>query len=300
MSYYRPAGIAWDMGWRPDHPGILTVQAHVFRWLRQHYPAMRVISNEASGTPTQFFSDAILIENGIVYGKSWYDYEVSKAFNTYCVTLERPEFFVRLADGVLSGKRNWPWREGAADAKRFIDHLTSTPALASLPAEQRKREVAFRTNVRAGLRDLAMGSNWGYADMTQLAFGRKLPGELIEFMSQIPAIPAITRSYALRLNGKSDRDGDLYAAGWCGRKRLRLAVFNDGGSAQPLSLSVDDQTLSDHGWPVGAPHKRHTCALATDGTLVAVQADWPSTPRDLGVRASLAPFTLLILSADVK
>ena len=294
------AGVAWDMGWRPGHPGILAVQAATYRWLRQHFPNMRVISNEASGTPTQFFSDSILIENGIVYGKSWYDYEVTKAFNTYCATIERPEFFVRLADGVLSGKPNWPWRGGAADAKRFIDHLTSTPAFASIPADQRNREAAFRTNVRAGLRDLAMGSNWGYADMTQLAFGRKLPGELIQFMTEIPAIPTITRSYALRLNGKSDRDGDLYGAGWCDSKRLRLAVWNDSTNGSPFSLSLDGQTLSEHGWPSSAPVERRTHVLATDGTARRSEVEWRGTLEGLSIRASLPPFTLLILSAGVK
>ena len=95
-------------------------------------------------------------------------------------------------------------------------------------------------------------------------------------------------------------NGHLYAAGWCDSRRLRLAVFNDCDSGRPFSLSVDEETLSDHGWPGGGPHKRHTCALSTDGTVASVQADWPSTPGGLGLRASLPRFTLLIVSADVK
>lgn len=105
LDFYNPSGVAWDMCWglpqkweysranprTSNAQGIARVQAEIWRWLREHYPEKRVITNEAPGTISQLFSDAILLESPYDSGKTELDYEAGKALGTTIIAYEYPE-----------------------------------------------------------------------------------------------------------------------------------------------------------------------------------------------------------------
>ena len=104
IDFYQPAGIAFDMGWacgsahiysranpRTSNPhAVVRLQADVWNWLREKYPKMRIITNEAYGLPSQLFADGILIEGGAPAGKDELDYEAAKAIPTQVISFEYP------------------------------------------------------------------------------------------------------------------------------------------------------------------------------------------------------------------
>jgi hypothetical protein len=114
MDYYQPAGIAWDMGWgaghtwgysraaprTPNGDGMLRAQADLWSWLHAKYPQMRTISNEALGTPSQMFSDAVLAEGGFASGKTELDYEAAKAIGTTVISFEYPRDYAARIRGL--------------------------------------------------------------------------------------------------------------------------------------------------------------------------------------------------------
>jgi len=104
IDFYQPAGIAFDMGWGGGGPhefsrgnpktsnshATTRLQADVWNWLREKHPKMRIITNEAFGTPSQLFADGILIEGGAPAGKDELDYESAKAIPTQVISFEYP------------------------------------------------------------------------------------------------------------------------------------------------------------------------------------------------------------------
>ncbi len=114
LEYYQPAGIAWDMGWGAgdaggysrgnphtvNGDGMLRAQADLWAWLRAKHPEKRTISNEAFGTPSQMFSDGILIEGGFAVGKTELDYEAAKALGTTVISYEYPQQYAARLKGL--------------------------------------------------------------------------------------------------------------------------------------------------------------------------------------------------------
>ncbi len=293
IDYYRPAGIAWDMGWRPRNPGILAVQAEVFGWLRRHHPEMRVIANEGGGSPSQCFADCVLIENGILYGKSVWDYEVSKGFGTQVASIERGHLFRRAAERILAGESGWPSAHGMADARRFAEWSMADRPLPDAE-DAALEELTFRLHLRAGLRNMGLGANWAYVDGMR-HYSTPMPDRLIDTMTELMAIPPLQQSFALRLSGGSDALDGLYAGGWADAQRVRLALFNDRGLQREAVLSVDREALGRHGWK-GAPETVDCWMMDTSGEL----ADWEATSeRDGGalmLRAQVPPFSLVMIA----
>ncbi len=295
MDFYRPAGIGWDMGWDPSDPGILRVQAEAFEWMRATHPEMRVIANEASGTPSQWFADCILIENGILYGKSVWDYEVAKAFGTQIASIERGHLFVRMAERLLSDEPSWAFPLGLADARRFAQW---SMAAEPLPEDEAARvnELAFRMNVRAGLRTMGLGAQWAY--VTDARYGpRPVPERLIDFMTQLMALPPLQGSFTVRLNGAADADDGLYAGAWASAESVCVAVFNDTERPRPYVLTIDVEALARHGGH-GAPAT--TEAFSVD-SLAGVHEDAPDAAWNadgVTLTGEVAPFTLVVWQGD--
>ncbi len=294
MDFYRPAGVAWDMGWDPGNPGILRVQAEAFGWLRATHPEMRVIANEASGTPSQWFADCILIENGILYGKSVWDYEVARAFGTQIASIERGHLFVRMAERLLSDESGWAFPLGRADARRFAQWSMATDPLPDDDAA-RLNELAFRLNMRAGLRALGLGAQWAY--ITDARYGpRPVPERLIDFMTQLMAVPPLHESFAVRLNGAADSDDGLYAGVWANAETVCVALFNDTARAREYALALDGAALARHGW---RDRPATTDAFAVN-SLASVHEVAPAVAwngADVRLAGEVAPFTLLVWQA---
>jgi hypothetical protein len=300
LDTYRPAGIAWDLTWSPSEPGILAVQAKLYRWLQRHHPAMRVIANESYGNPTQWFADGILLENGFLCGKSWWDYEVAKAFGSHLYTIERGHLCQLLAERILAGQYAWELPTAFADARRFAEWAIRQ----GLPSEdqQKANELGARLLLRYGLRDLGLGSSWAYADHLRLYFTKPVPDPLVGFLTEIPTLPLITQSFGIRLNGKADREGDLFAGGWCGQQSLRLAVFNDTEEPRAIEVAVTQEVLRRHGWKSSGRPRTRAFLLDTTGRLA--EAPVRAEPFTGGLRfrlpGNLPPFTLLACCAEPR
>ncbi|GEM_PF-5094752 len=294
MDFYEPGGIAWDMGWRPNNPGVLAVQAASFQWLREHHPQMRVISNEASGTPSQWFADCILIENGILYGKSVLDYEVAKAFGSQIASIERGHQFEGMAATLLAGSDAWPFPQSFVDARRFARWSMETEPL-SADATAAQTELAFRLNMRAGLRCLGLGAQWAY--VPDAAYGpRPVPAKLMALMADLMAIPPIQESFAARIDGGADADRGVYAAAWADADRLVVATFNDTDEPRTVEVTVDTPVLSRRGW--SADGKRWS-GMAVD-SLAALREIDPqprAEPDAVTLTMTLEPFTVQIYEA---
>ena len=294
MDLYRPAGVGWDMGWAPGNPGILRVQAEAFKWMRATHPQMRVIANEASGTPSQWFADCILIENGILYGKSVWDYEVAKAFGTQIASIERGHLFVQLAQRLLADEPGWAFPRGLADAQRFAGWSMATDPLPEDEAA-RVNELAFRMNVRAGLRTMGLGANWAY--VTDARYGaRPVPARLIDFMTQLMAVPPLHASFAVRLNGAADADDGLYAGAWASPETVCVALFNDTAQPRAYALTIDAAALARHGWQ-GAPATTQAFSVDSLAAVHEVAPDAAWNAEGVMLTGEVAPFTLLVCEA---
>lgn len=294
MDFYEPGGIAWDMGWRPNNPGILTVQAESYRWLRENHPEMRVISNEASGTPSQWFADCILIENGILYGKSVLDYEIAKAFGTQIASIERGHQYRRAAQRILAGESGWPFPESLADARRFAEWSMAARPLPE-EAEAAEIELAFRMNVRGGLRCLGLGAQWAY--VPDARYGpRPVPAELLALMTRLMAIPPLQESFAVRVDGGGDAEGGVYAAAWADTDNMVLAVFNDSSQARSVEVTVEGEALVAREW--GSEGAAWRGIVVDSLAQLSEVAPRLVANRD-GVYATMAlePFTLTVYRA---
>ncbi|MDY6913126.1 MAG: hypothetical protein SVT52_01525, partial [Planctomycetota bacterium] len=99
ITYYNADGVAWDMDWldmymgrgysvsNPRsgiHHGLLRVQYEIYKWLKQSNPPKNVISNFALAVPTQYYSDAVMFEEGML-GMHKQMPELVRAFQTNIV-----------------------------------------------------------------------------------------------------------------------------------------------------------------------------------------------------------------------
>jgi hypothetical protein len=99
LDYYRPDGIAWDMGYgnlysraAPElgiGAGTVCVQAEIWDYIQEKYPDMRVASNECFTGPLGNFSDSVLIEGAWdVSQKSELDYQAARAYDVTVFSLQ--------------------------------------------------------------------------------------------------------------------------------------------------------------------------------------------------------------------
>jgi hypothetical protein len=110
INVYNPFGVAWDMGWWVTNPhvfssadprtnnvhGATRVQADIWNWLVEVYPAKRVIANDSAGLPSELFADAVMIEHAA--SASILDFEAAKALGAQIVAFELAGDFYRKED----------------------------------------------------------------------------------------------------------------------------------------------------------------------------------------------------------
>jgi len=288
ISYYHPDGVAWDMGWDPNHLGIFAVQSEVYKWMKKKYSTKKVISNEST-TPTQFYSDAILLENGILGGKSWYDFEVAKSFNTAIICAERYNLFDTAVANALRGKKTWLSERGLKENKRFLDFLLSQKPELKADEDTTSRLCQIRTS----LYDMGMGASPGY-----LEEAKPVPVEMVKFAGDILGIPLVTKSFVIQLTNGCDHDGNLYASGWINKKHIRLALYNNSSQAKKTRLLVDAFFLKQRGWflkknPSGIQVFITPFAIAEEGNFKITLSK-----EGLILEGKISPFTGLLYFED--
>ena len=291
MNFYDPAGIAWDMGWDPEIPGILRTQADVYKWLKEKHPAKKVISNE-SMNPTQFYSDAVMLENGFACGKTNYDFEVCKAFNTSIICAERFNIFDLAFDAAILNKKNWlssQFPKGLDENNRFLYFLISVK-----PELKNDKENTTRLcQVRASMRDLGLGASPGY-----LEEALPVDEEVVKFAGDVLGMPMVTESFAVRLPSGTDQDKNTFASVWAEKGKLRITVFNDSPLAIKTELRINAKALERLGFAAkdlseGKTHF-YSPAGSSGGSSCAIELD----ENEIRINLSLEPFTSFLHFQD--
>ncbi|OGV38418.1 MAG: hypothetical protein A2020_15285 [Lentisphaerae bacterium GWF2_45_14] len=294
MDFYNPAGIAWDMGWDPEIPGILRTQADIYKWLKENHPSKKVISNE-SMNPTQFYSDAVMLENGFSCGKTNYDFEVCKAFNTAIICAERFNIFDLAFDASCLNKKNWlsaQFPAGIAENDRFLNFLLSIK-----PELRKDAENATRLcQIRASLRDLGLGASPGY-----LEEAKPVADEIVRFASDVLGLPMITESFAVCLPSGIDQDKNTFASVWASEEKIRIVVYNDNPEKIETELFIKKESLENLGFnPVGISEGK-SFFLSPLGA--SEQSSYSLKINEKGIKISLSiePFTsFLYFKDDIK
>jgi hypothetical protein len=256
LDYYRPGGIAWDMGWgagdtwgysraspqTPNGDGMLRVQADLWQWLRQKRPEMRVIANEAFGTPSQLFADGILIEGGFASGKTELDYEAAKALGTTIVSFEYPHLYAARIRGLPTAEARYAqMRYRATGLNTRSDRYVVYPS----------QEIVGREGPAIVCSDLRADGEWHTAvfdmrglpsveEVKGLAFGMEAADEearlWVDYLRFSPAPDGPPPEPGLGSFPASITAADAAAfesrPGWVGNAATECSVRNDGGALE--------------------------------------------------------------------
>jgi len=286
MDYYRPYGIGWDcMGGDPNDFLLL---ARVYDRIRKEGRNIKVSGNECNAHSSTYM-DQILIENGILGGKTAYDFEIARAYNITLVCLERFNLFQAAVKNNLHGTPTWLYEAGLAANKRYLDVLLKRrPELAEdIPA------AAQLCQLRGCLYDLSLGASPGY-----LEEAKPVPQAMVEFSSDINGILKVNRSFALKLPNGQDVEGFLAASAWTDKDSpCRIAAFNDGENSALVHLRLDKTIFAALGWSL-ADFARARALYVTPEGEKAVSCTWSEESADFVLNSELPGFTALLIFAD--
>ena len=289
VAFYEPKAIGWDMGWRPDHPGMFAAQAQIFHWMRKEYPQNKVITNESGAGPELFVADLALLENGALAGKNEYDFEFIKAFGNPMVCIERVGLFqdaVRL--NLSDGKSSWLSADGLHKNKQYLLYLLKKhPDLSN-----DHRELARLCQLRMCLWDQGLGAAPGYLNELE-----KYPAPILTMAQDTVSIPLITESFVLRFSNNQDRMNPLFASAWLDETMARMVIFNDSDESQEFSLKMQKKYFLRHNW--------NKTQLA-DGEIFMVdpqkslptQVTWSENEQDIIFSGKLPPYTAYMSFKD--
>jgi Carbohydrate binding domain len=290
MKYYNPEAIGWDFGWRPSHVGMFAVQAKIYDWLRKKYPNKKVVTNECGGGPGLFYTDLALLENGVLGGKSEYDFEICKAFGNSLVCLERRNLFNKAVLINLNGGHTWMNSKGLKINKQYIDYL-----LSKKPELRNTTEALGRLcQLRSSLRDQALGVIPGYMEGA-----KPIPSKLLQMAIDTINMPLIIESFVVKFPNNKDRMNPLFASAWLTENKARLIVYNDSNKTCDFSLKLQKKYFSKRGWMKSQLAEGKAFEVSPEGVAVK-QINWSSTSEDIVLSGSLAPFSAYMLLKDKK
>jgi hypothetical protein len=235
MKFYQPPAIGWDMG--RDIYEFLTL-AETYERIQKEGMKIKTVGNEGVG-PGLPYLDMALIENGLLGGKSHYDFEISRCYNTALVCLERYNLFRAAVESNLHGKRTWLYERGLKANKRYLDVLLKKhPEL-----KKNIIEAARLCQLRACLYDLSLGASPGYLEET-----KPVPAHLVKMAGDVNGILKVNHSFALKFPNNYDSDGPLSASAWANKNKFRLVIFNDCAKESLVILNINKRKLSKYGW----------------------------------------------------
>ncbi len=283
LRFYQPRALGWDMG--SDIYEFITI-ARTYLTIQNEGLPVKVVANESAG-PSQPYTDMVLLENGLLGGKSAYDYEVVRAYTTAVVCLERFNIFGYAVDNALTGKKTWLTAHGLAENKRYLDHL-----LARRPELRANRGALVQLcQLRACLWDLAMGASPGYLEEAQ-----PVPESLFRMAGDVNGLQTVNRSFALRFPNGLDTFGRLAACSWMSQDAFRMAIHNDDAKVAAVVLKLDKKLYADSGWTkakLAAAKLYSTTAEGEKEVKFTISEDGDA----LVFRAEAAPFGSLLMFA---
>ncbi|MBR2345927.1 MAG: hypothetical protein IKA71_09130 [Lentisphaeria bacterium] len=291
VDYYDPKAVGWDMAWRPDHPGIFAAQARIFKCMREKYPDKKVATNECGGSPTIFYSDLVMLENGALGGRDEYNYEFIKAFGNAMVCIERSELFKgAVILNMTNGKSSWLSAKGLALNKKYLDHILKLqPEL-----RENQQELALRCQLRMNLLDQALGASPGYMEGLP-----RLPEKMLTMAQDSVSIPLIVESFVVRLPNGKDRMNPLYASAWLNEKSARTVIYNDNTIPEKFTLRLQKKYFRKFNW--------NKADLATGEAFFlnpeknsAAKLTWDENDQDIIVSGVLPPFTAAYIFSEKR
>lgn len=281
LRYYQPRALGWDMG--SDVYEFITI-ARTYATIQKDKLPVKVAANESAG-PSQPYADMVLLENGLLGGKTAYDYEVVRAYTTAVVCLERFNIFNYAVANALDGRKTWLTAHGLAENKRYLDDLLRRrPEL----REQRKR-LSQLCQLRASLWDLAMGASPGYLEEAQ-----PVPEHMMQMAGDVNGIPAVNRSFAVKFANGLDTFGRLAASAWMNLSALRIAIHNDDDTPTEILLRLDRKLFAGGGWDAKAIAGGKLFSVTPEGEK-AVSFSITEGEEDLLFRARAEGFGSLLL-----
>ena len=284
IRYYKPRAIGWDMG--SDLNEFLTI-ARTYETIRKEKLPVKVVANESAG-PTQLYSDMVLLENGLLGGKSSYDFEIARAYTTAVVCLERFNLFNYAVAANLDGKRTWLTEYGLAENKRYLDAL-----LKRRPELRQDRTALSRLcQLRASIYDLSLGASPGYLEEAQPA-----PESLMQMAADVNGLFGVNQSFVLKLPNGLDTDGRLSVSAWQNAKQFRLAAYNDDAQGRQLKLRLDRKFFQEKGWDLKTIAGGKHLAVTPEGES-PVEVRFRETSTEIVLETELPAFGALLVFAD--
>ncbi|MBR2344715.1 MAG: carbohydrate binding domain-containing protein [Lentisphaeria bacterium] len=284
INFYAPRAIGWDMGSNLDE---FMVMAETYDRLRKDGGKVKVVANESAG-PSQAYTDMVMLENGLLGGKSAYDFEIKRAYTTAVVCLERWNIFRLAFDSNMTGKKCWLNDKGLEENKRYLfDLLARRPEL-----KNQRIEAARLCQLRASLFDLALGASPGY--MEEAA---PVPPTLTKVAGDVNGLFAVNKSFTVMFPNRSNVDGHKIVGAWNNDKSFRLVAFNDDSKADDFTVLLDKKYFAGENWSEADLKKAVCKAVAPEGendmnVSITVDGD------HIKLTFKLNGFTALILSAD--
>ena len=284
IDFYHPRAIGWDMGSDLDE---FSVMAETYDRLRKRGHHVKVVANESAG-PTQAYADMIMLENGLLGGKSAYDFEVARAFTTAVVCLERFGLFQMAFDANLHGRKTWLNSKGLAENKRYLDNL-----LKRRPELRNNRvEAARLCQLRASLYDLALGASPGY--MEEAA---PVPPALIRFAGEINGLFGVNRSFAVMLPNRNNIDNEKSVSAWIDAGSFRLAAFNDVPGTGKFEVRLDRAYFESQHWTLKDFQGAHALTVSPEGEKAA-SVRTSDDGKFITLHFELPGFSALLLNCD--
>ncbi|MBQ7208305.1 MAG: carbohydrate binding domain-containing protein [Lentisphaeria bacterium] len=284
IRFYSPRAIGWDMGSDLDE---FSVIAETYDRLRREGGKVKAVANESAG-PTQAYADMVLLENGMLGGKSSYDFEIAKAYTTAVVCLERWNLFRLAFDAHTTGKKVWLSPAGLAENRHYFDAL-----IARRPELKTQRNEAARLcQLRASLCDLALGASPGY-----LEEARPVPPPLLKFAGEVNGLFGANRSFSVTFPNRSSIEGRKIVSAWSDPKAFRLAVFNNDGAEHECAVLLNKACFSGENWTLENLLNHTAWAVDPEGEK-AMRVDLSENKSHITLKFKLPAFTALLFSAD--
>lgn len=284
INFYKPRAIGWDMGSDFDE---FTVIAETYTRLRNAGGHVKAVANEGAG-PTQLYVDMVMIENGLLGGKSAYDFEINRAFTTALVCLERFNIFQLAFESHTRGIKTWLADNGLKENKRYFDYIRAKRP----DIKDDKFKVAQLCQLRASIFDLALGASPGYMEEAE-----PVPPTLFKVAGDVNGIFMVNKSFTVMFPNRSNIDGHKIVSAWQGEKQFRLVAFNDDAKAAEFTVLLDKKYFSGINWNFD-DIKSGICKAVSPEGEDDMSVDFSENDEFITLKFNLDGFTALVLSAD--
>ena len=284
INFYQPRAIGWDMGSDFDE---FSVIAETYTRLRNAGGHVKAVANEGAG-PTQLYVDMVLLENGLLGGKSAYDFEINRAFTTSLVCLERFNIFQLAFEAHTTGRKVWLADAGLRENKRYFDYIRAKRP----DIKDDKIKIAQLCQLRASIFDLALGASPGYMEEA-----RPVPPTLMQVAGDVNGLFMINKSFSVMFPNRSNVDGHKIVSAWKNDSSFRLVAFNDTVGEAEFTVLLDRSYFNGENWTL-ADIRDAVCKAVTPEGESDIAVEFSENEQYITLKFRLGSFTALILSAD--